>query len=102
MNRHLAEICRNIVHGKNVPSRFSAECRKTTAHVINRLSQVKLRFTSSFEKLWKLKPTVSHFRVFGCVCYVFIPDHLRTKMDKKAIRCIFVGYNSQRKRMEML
>ena len=40
---------------------------------------------------------MSHFRVFGCICYVFIPDHLRTKMDKKVVRCIFVGYNSQRK-----
>lgn len=31
-------------------------------------------------------------RVFGFVCYVFVPDHLRSKFDKKAIRCIFVGY----------
>jgi hypothetical protein len=43
------------------------------------------------------KPKVSHFRVFDCVCYVFVPDHLRSKFDKKAIRCIFMGYNSQRK-----
>nr|CAD1838168.1 unnamed protein product [Ananas comosus var. bracteatus] len=41
--------------------------------------------------------TVSHFRVFGCVCYVFVPDHLRSKINKKATRCIFVGYDSERK-----
>ncbi|KAJ4715914.1 Retrovirus-related Pol polyprotein from transposon TNT 1-94 [Melia azedarach] len=70
---------------------------RTAAHVINRLPQARLRFTSPFEKLWKVKPTVSHFRVFGCICYVFVPDHLRSKFDKKAIRCIFVGYDSQRK-----
>lgn len=28
---------------------------------------------------------------------VFVPDHLRSKFDKKAIRCIFVGYSSERK-----
>jgi hypothetical protein len=28
---------------------------------------------------------------------VFVPDHLCSKIDKKAVRCIFVGYNSQRK-----
>jgi len=32
-----------------------------------------------------------------CVCYVFISDHLRSKIDKKAVKCIFVGYDSQRK-----
>ncbi|KAJ4718987.1 Retrovirus-related Pol polyprotein from transposon TNT 1-94 [Melia azedarach] len=96
-NRHLAEICRSMLHAKNVPGKFWAECMRTAAHVINRLPQARLRFTSPFEKLWKVKPTVSHFRVFGCICYVFVPDHLRSKFDKKAIRCIFVGYDSQRK-----
>ncbi|KAK3041270.1 hypothetical protein RJ639_001372 [Escallonia herrerae] len=43
------------------------------------------------------KPTVRYFKVFGCVCYVFVPDHLRSKMDNKVVRCIFVGYDNQRK-----
>ncbi|KAE8736044.1 hypothetical protein F3Y22_tig00000218pilonHSYRG00253 [Hibiscus syriacus] len=59
-NRHLAEICRSMLHAKNYLE-------------------------------------VSYFRVFGCVCYVFVPDHLRSKFDKKVVRCIFVGYDSQRK-----
>lgn len=94
-NRHLAEICRSMLHAKNVPSRFWAEYMKMAAHVINRLPQAKLGFLSPFQKLWNTKPTVSHFRVFGCVCYVFVPDHLRSKFDKKAIRYIFMGYDSE-------
>ncbi|KAL8143673.1 hypothetical protein V2J09_016705 [Rumex salicifolius] len=56
-----------------------------------------------FEKAHRLpfteskKPTVTHFKVFGCVCYVFVPEQRRAKMEKKAIRCIFVGYDQQRK-----
>jgi hypothetical protein len=65
--------------------------------VINRLPQSKLGFKSPHEMLWKVKPTVSHLKVFGCVCYVFVPDHLRSKFEKKAIRCIFVGYDDARK-----
>ncbi|KAE8725434.1 Indole-3-acetic acid-amido synthetase GH3.17 [Hibiscus syriacus] len=96
-NRHLAEICRSMLHAKNVSGRFWAEAMRTAAFVINRLPQPRLGFVSPFEKLWNIKPTVSYFRVFGCVCYVFVPDHLRSKFDKKAVRCIFVGYDSQRK-----
>jgi hypothetical protein len=86
-----------MLHAKNVPGRFWAKCMKIAAHVINRLPQARLDFVSPFQKMWNTKPKVSHFRVFDCVCYVFVPDHLRSKFDKKAIRCIFVGYNSQRK-----
>ena len=96
-NKHLAEICRSMLHAKNVPGRFWAECMRTAAHIINRLPQPKMEFMSPFEKLWTMKPTVSHFKVFGCVCYVFVPGHLRSKFDKKAIRCIFVGYDEHRK-----
>ncbi|KAE8699425.1 hypothetical protein F3Y22_tig00110578pilonHSYRG00054 [Hibiscus syriacus] len=96
-NRHLAEICRSMLHAKNVSGRFWAEAMRTATFVINRLPQPRLGFVSPFEILWNIKPTVSYFRVFGCVCYVFVPDHLRSKFDKKAVRCIFVGYDSQRK-----
>ena len=96
-NKHLVEICRSMLHAKNVPPRFWAECMKTAAHMINKLPQAPLGSISPFEKLKNIKPTVSHFRVFGCVCYVFVPDHLQSKFDKNAIRCMFVGYDDQRK-----
>ncbi|KAL0415705.1 UNVERIFIED_CONTAM: Retrovirus-related Pol polyprotein from transposon RE2 [Sesamum latifolium] len=86
-NRHLAEICRSMLHAKNVPGQFWTEAMKTAAFVINRLPQQRLSVLSPFEKLWNMKPYVGHFRVFGCVCYVFVPAHLHSKMEKKAIRC---------------
>lgn len=45
--------------------------------------------------LWNTKPTVSHFRVFG----LFVSDHLRRFFDKKAVQCIFAGYDSERVRL---
>ncbi|KAL0378500.1 UNVERIFIED_CONTAM: Retrovirus-related Pol polyprotein from transposon RE2 [Sesamum radiatum] len=38
-NRHLAKICRSMLHAKNVPGQFWAEAMKTAAFVINRLPQ---------------------------------------------------------------
>lgn len=52
-NRHLAETCRSILHAKNVPGRFWAECMKTAAHVINRLPQARLGFLSQLQELLK-------------------------------------------------
>lgn len=86
-----------MLHAKNVPGRLWAEAMRTAAHVINKLPQPRLGFNSPFETLWEMKPTVSYFRVFGCVSYVFVPSHLHSKFDKKAVRCIFVGYDNQRK-----
>jgi hypothetical protein len=31
-------------------------------------------------------------RVFGCVAYAKVPDEKRTKLDAKAIKCLFLGY----------
>lgn len=54
---------------------------------------MKLGFKSLFEKLWNMRPTLNHFTVFGCVCYVFVLDQLSTK----AVKHVFVGYDSRRK-----
>jgi len=96
-NRHLAEICQSMLHAKNVPGHFWAEAMRKTAFVINRLPQQRLCFISPFEKLWNIKPSISYLRGFRCICCVFVPSHLRSKMDMKAVRCIFIGYGSQRK-----
>ena len=80
-----------------MPGRFWAECMRTATYIINRLPQPKLGFKSPHELLWKVKLVVRHLKVFGCVCYVFVPDHLSRKFEKKAIRCIFVGYDDASK-----
>ena len=44
-----------------------------------------------------MKADVSHFKIFGCIAYVHIPDELRTKLDPKAEKCIIVGYSLDQK-----
>ncbi|KAL4559623.1 hypothetical protein LXL04_031766 [Taraxacum kok-saghyz] len=86
-----------MIHDKSVPGRFWAEAMKTAAYVINRIPQQNLNYVSPYEKLKNVKPNVSHLRVFGCVCYVVIPSSRHSKMEKKAVRCIFVGYDQEKK-----
>ena len=43
------------------------------------------------------KPDISHLKIFGCIAYVHVPDELRSKLDPKAEKCIFIGYSLQQK-----
>ena len=38
------------------------------------------------------KPSLTHLKVFGCEAYVHVPKENRSKLDKKAKKCIFIGY----------
>ncbi|MCO5578778.1 hypothetical protein L7F22_032624 [Adiantum nelumboides] len=49
------------------------------------------------EKFTGKKPNVSHFKVFGCIAYVHVPDELRMKLDRKAKKCVFIGYLVEQK-----
>ena len=46
-----------------------------------------------FEKLEHTKPDVTHFCVFGCGAYVFLPEEVCTnKLNPKSELMIFIGY----------
>ncbi len=36
-------------------------------------------------------------RQFGCIAYVHVPDELRTKLDLKAEKCVFIRYSLEHK-----
>ena len=44
-----------------------------------------------------MKSDVSHLKVFGCIAYVHVPNELRTKLDPKAKKCVFIGYSLEKK-----
>jgi len=38
------------------------------------------------------KPSLRHIRVFGYEAYAYVPNEKRSKLENKAIKCIFIGY----------
>lgn len=50
-----------------------------------------------FEIWYDHKPSISHFKVFGCIYYVKIPKVKGTKFDSKAILALHIGHNEQSK-----
>ncbi|MCO5579590.1 hypothetical protein L7F22_033447 [Adiantum nelumboides] len=70
-NRSLMEMARCMLKAKSLPHKLWMEAVACATHVLN-----------------------SYLRVFGCLAYAHIPQQLRGKLDDKAVKCIFVGYNS--------
>lgn len=95
--RHLSEACRCWLYSKNLPKELWAEAMACACHVINRMPLSSCGMKSPFEMLYKMKPSIGYFRVFGSICYVHVPDANRTKFDAKAEKCVFIGYDTQRK-----
>ena len=49
------------------------------------------------EKFSSRKPDLSHLKAFGCIVYVHVSDELRTKLDPKAKKYVFIWYSLEKK-----
>ncbi|KAG6470018.1 hypothetical protein ZIOFF_070958 [Zingiber officinale] len=95
--RHLVETCKSWLHAKKLPKELWAEGMNCAAHVISRTPLSSTNNKAPYELLYGVKPNVKHFRVFGSHCYVHLQDSQRSKLDAKAVKCVFVGYDERRK-----
>ncbi|MCO5562169.1 hypothetical protein L7F22_041442 [Adiantum nelumboides] len=64
---------------------------------MNRMPTAAVHDMNPEEKFTGKKPDVLHFKVFGYIAYVHVPDELRTKLDPKAKKCVFIGYSVEPK-----
>ena len=67
----------------------------TACYLVNRSPSVPLRFNIP-ETEWTGKEiSYNHMKVFGCKAFIHVPKEQRTKLDDKAIPCIFIGYGDE-------
>jgi hypothetical protein len=52
----------------------------------------KIVDTTPHEVCSSKNPSVAHLKVFGCDAFVHVPKEKRSKLDKKAVKCVFIGY----------
>ena len=72
---------------------YWAEAVATAVYIMNRTPIAAVHGMTPEEKYSGRKPNLSHLKVFGCIAYVHVLDELRTKLDLKAEKCIFIGYS---------
>ncbi|CAN1158567.1 Retrovirus-related Pol polyprotein from transposon TNT 1-94 [Linum perenne] len=102
-NRHLLETARALLFTKNVPKYLWGEAVLTATYLINRLPSRVLNYQTPKDLLVLAYPHVQAYlsdldpRVFGCLVFVHVQQHQRTKLDPRAQKCVFIGYASKQK-----
>ena len=93
-NRHLLEMARALIFQMKVPKKFWADVVSITCFLINRMPTVVLKAVILYKVI---HPHISLFpiepRIFGCTCYVRDTRPFVTKLDPKALKCVFLGYS---------
>ena len=72
--------------------RFWAELVNIAAYIINRRGVLAVEGKSPFEPWFGKKPSIKHLKVIR-TCYAHIPIQKSKKLDKKALKCVLIGYN---------
>ena len=96
--RTIEEGGQALLADAGLPMSFWLDAVLTRQYLVNRLPTSTLAENlTPFELLHHgRKPGLSHLRVWGCDCYVAVPDELRPKAGSKRFRAIFVGYEEHR------
>ncbi|KAJ7969147.1 Retrovirus-related Pol polyprotein from transposon TNT 1-94 [Quillaja saponaria] len=96
-NRHLLEVARSLMFTMNVPKAYWGDAVLSAAYLINRMSLRTLDFNTPLDVLQGNCSFVVPPKVFGCVCFVHEHGKNISKLDHRALKCIFIGYSATQK-----
>jgi hypothetical protein len=80
----------------SVPPHFWVEVISTATYLINIQPSSALQGGIPFERLCDKTLDYSSLRLFGCVCYVLLAPHERTKLTAQSVECGFLGNSTER------
>ena len=96
--RTIEEGGQALLADSGLPMSFWLDAVLTRQYLVNRLPTSTLpENVTPFEVMTNgRKPDLSHLRVWGCECYVAVPNELRGKAGPRRFRAVFVGYEEHR------
>ena len=86
----------------HIPKQFWGEAVLTATYLINRMPSRVLNFQTPCQTLLQSYPTTQiisslPLKVFGSTTFVHIHSQNRSKLDPRAIKCVFLGYSTTKK-----
>ncbi|KAL0311584.1 UNVERIFIED_CONTAM: Retrovirus-related Pol polyprotein from transposon RE1 [Sesamum angustifolium] len=76
----------------HLPSKFWTEAILTATYLINRLPTSVLNWKTPYAMLYGKPVNYTVIRTFGCLAFATNVQPHKSKVTKRAYRCIFVGY----------
>lgn len=93
-NRTILNMVRSMISGKMMSKVFWPEATNWVIHVLNRSPTLAVKDVTPEEAWSGTNPTVNHFRIFGCIACVHVPNAQRKKLDDRNVRCVFLGVSN--------
>jgi hypothetical protein len=90
-------MVRAMLLEKKIPKSFWPEAVHWSIYVLNRCPTLAVKDATPEEAWTGVKPSVEHFRVFGCLAHVHVPEAKRTKLDNKSFVCVLLGVSEESK-----
>ena len=88
-NMSLMEMAQCMVKSQALPHAFWLEVVMCATYVLNWCPTKALLIITPYEAWHGRKPSVAHLHVFGCLTSALVPEEQHSKLDDKAIKCIF-------------
>ncbi|KAD6454414.1 hypothetical protein E3N88_09120 [Mikania micrantha] len=92
--RSINNIIRTLLTQSSVPPTFWHHALQMATYLLNILpSKIKGHQTPTY-LLYHKRPTYTHLRTFGCLCYPLISSNTINKLHNRSSPCVFLGYPS--------
>lgn len=91
-HQHILNIARAIIFQASVPKSFWAYEVSHAIYIMNIVTNPILNNKSPYCLLFKEEPDLHALKIFGTLTYASILQSLRTKLDHRGRKCIFLGF----------
>jgi len=92
-NGTLINAAKALLNESKLSKEFWEYAVETANYIHNRIPHSGINNGIPFEILFKTKVDFSHFKVFGCRVFFYVPKSFRSKFDNNALPGIFIGYH---------
>ncbi|GJX95893.1 retrovirus-related pol polyprotein from transposon TNT 1-94 [Tanacetum coccineum] len=96
-NRTLVEVARTMLSASKILLFFWAEAIAIACYTQNRSLIIPSHEKTPYHIINDRKPTLKHYHIFGCTCYLTRDGENLDKMKEKGDPRIFMGYYTQSK-----